>query len=150
MIGTNSQALSGHIRGWRPRRANKTAELRVRVLPDIRLVSDSSPVTVVVEGELDLVTIPRLSVVLHMLLESGERSVSLDMSAVEFINATAIGLLVDMAEKATQQGGAIRLSRPSRQVVRVLEILQLDSVLAGLRCSETEYDSRGSQVEVAT
>ncbi len=125
-----------------------TSKFQVTLVPDV-CATGPSPVVVVVEGELDLATAPTLSMVLRMLVDSGEPWVVVDMSAVAFIDATGIGVLVDAADKAARQGGAFALSRPSRRVLRVLDILRLDSILPVLRCSEAESDGHGSHIDIA-
>jgi anti-sigma B factor antagonist len=84
---------------------------------------------VAVRGDVDIATSPQMRRVLSQLLLSGTVDIVVDLEAVEFIDASGIGVLVETADDAHAGGGRLLLRRPSRRVVRVLDLLQLDDVL---------------------
>jgi anti-sigma B factor antagonist len=90
--------------------------------------NESETTLLEVAGEIDIATSSRLRQQLEVLLLSG-RAVTVDMSNVEFIDASGIGVLLDAASQATAAGIEIMLRSPSRRVLRVMELLELDGLL---------------------
>jgi|ERR1700722_7830447 len=84
---------------------------------------------VVVWGDVDLATSPRMRRVLSDVLNKGSRDIAIDLEAVAFIDASGIGVLVEIANIAQSRGGQVVLRRPSRIVLRVLDITQLRELL---------------------
>ena len=82
-----------------------------------------------VTGEVDIATSPQLERELEKLLSAGQLDVVIDMAAVDFIDASGISVLIAAVNRALEAGGGILLRRPSKRVLRVLEILQLDESL---------------------
>ena len=92
--------------------------------------SAGSEVTLLeVAGEIDIGTSPHLHRELELLLAS-RNTLVLDMAKVEFIDASGIGVLLDVARHARSLGATMLLRSPSRRVVRVLDILQINGALA--------------------
>jgi anti-anti-sigma factor len=85
--------------------------------------------TVTVAGEIDLSSAPRLRHVLMQVLDAGEVDAVVDLSAVEFVDASGIGVLVWAAHQADDRGGRLTLRQPSRAVRDVLDLLELDGAL---------------------
>jgi anti-sigma B factor antagonist len=84
---------------------------------------------VVVWGDVDLATSPRMRRVLSDVLNKGSLDIVIDMEAVAFIDASGIGVLAEIANSAHSRGGQVVLRRPSRMVLRVLDIIQLRELL---------------------
>ena len=92
-----------------------------------------------VVGELDVGTAPRLREVLVRLAADTGRPprVVLDLSGVDFLDSTGLGVLLGGAKRLRAQGGGLALARAEPQVrkvlevTRVIEILPLHEELAG-------------------
>jgi anti-sigma B factor antagonist len=84
---------------------------------------------VVVRGEVDLATSPQVNRALSDVLDSGTALLVADMEAVEFIDASGIGVLVEIASRAQDVGAKLVLRRPSNSVLRLLDLLQLGKLL---------------------
>lgn len=82
-----------------------------------------------VTGDVDIATSHDLLSELESLLQAGRVRVVVDMEAVEFIDASGVGILVDAAQKATARGGELTIRRPGTRVLRVFDLLQLDGDL---------------------
>jgi len=82
----------------------------------------SATVLVVAEGELDLVGAPRL---LEALPEQGTTPVVLDLASVGFMDSTGLRSLLEARQACIDAGRPFALSRPSDQVLRVLELVDL-------------------------
>lgn len=86
-------------------------------------------VVVDVAGELDLHTAPVLRDRLVDVIEGqGNRFVALDLEAVEFMDSTAIHVLVTALRLARERGGDLTLTRVPPFALRVLEICGLTKV----------------------
>jgi anti-sigma B factor antagonist len=86
--------------------------------------------TVTVAGEIDLATSPQLRQALVDVLHTKGSDTVVDLSAVSFVDASGIGVLVGVANLATSGGGHLILRHPSRAVQLLLDHLELDGVLA--------------------
>ncbi len=87
--------------------------------------------TVVVDviGELDLHTAPILRERLRDLIEGqGNRCIAVDLSAVGFMDSTAIHVLIQALRLARGRGGELSLTRVPPPARRVIDICGLDKV----------------------
>jgi anti-sigma B factor antagonist len=84
---------------------------------------------VVVEGEIDISTMPELRQTLAKVIAQRREEVIVDLAAVEFIDASGVGVLVGAAGEAARAGVKFRLHAPSPPVERVLTLAQLDGSL---------------------
>lgn len=96
-----------------------------------RSADEAGQDTVVLAGSIDLVTRQSLLDEGRAVLEQGG-PLTLDMAEVEFIDSTGIGALIELARMARSQGSAVRISRASARVERVLEFSGLDQALGAL------------------
>ena len=80
---------------------------------------------VVAEGELDITATNELSTVLAMAGASPERTVVLDLIGVEFIDSSALGVIMRAAGELETAGQALLVVAPNGPVRRLLEITNL-------------------------
>jgi len=92
-------------------------------------VSDPPSATVVLGGEIDIVTAPAIRRFLMAAISGGDVHVAVDMSGVTFLGAAGIGVLVAAANRAREAGGSLSLLAPSPRVRWLLDVLRLDAVL---------------------
>lgn len=83
-----------------------------------------------VTGELDVATAPRLRQEVHRLTGGGHVRLVLDLSGVEFLDSTGLGVVVGALKRVRTHGGALRVVAPPEHVRRVLELTRLDQILA--------------------
>lgn len=79
-------------------------------------------VLVVAEGELDLVGAPRL---LEALPSEGSTPVVLDLASVGFMDSSGLRSLLEARQACIDSGRPFAIARPSEQVQRVLELVDL-------------------------
>jgi len=102
-------------------------------VPDVELnVSSRSQgdhTVVIVSGEIDLYTAPRLHSELAAVL-SGDRParVVVDMSGVEFCDSTGMNVLLSSLRQAREQGGQLEIAAPRAAVRKILDVTGLDAV----------------------
>jgi anti-sigma B factor antagonist len=91
-------------------------------------------------GEIDYDASPRLRECLADRIHAGKRHLVLDLSAVTFIDSTAIGVLVGAVMRLREQGVAGSLSvvcaEENRRVTRIFDIAGVDSLIALYRTRE--------------
>jgi anti-sigma B factor antagonist len=94
---------------------------------------EESAVVVVVGGELDLDTSPRLRHVLMDLVRAqGNRSIVLDVAWLTFIDSSALGVLVTVHRDLAAVDGRLTVRSASNAVRRVFEITGLDRAIVVL------------------
>ncbi len=93
----------------------------------ISVRDDSGSPTVVVEGEVDVATAPSLRDELYRLIEGGASRVVVDLSGMDFIDSTGLGVFVGALKRARERGGGIELRGLKPSARKVFEITGLDS-----------------------
>ncbi len=84
---------------------------------------------VVVNGELDLVTAPRLEECLNGVVDSTDGDVVVDLANVTFIDSTGLRVLLVAHDRLAESDRTLAVGNPSVQVVRLLEICGLGNVI---------------------
>ena len=92
-------------------------------LPGLRVQASEVDNTLVVEGELDLSTVPSLRSAFTS-RQAAPGDVTLDVSQLRFVDSTGLQELLDLA--ATLSGGAILLRDPPRFLLKLLRVTGLD------------------------
>ncbi|HEY7625492.1 MAG TPA: STAS domain-containing protein [Ilumatobacteraceae bacterium] len=93
----------------------------------IEVQRSADSVVMIVNGELDLATVPDLQ---RSLDEIGiEGDVIVDCAGIEFMDSTGLNLLVTRAKSMRQAGGSLRLRHVSEPVYRILKLSGLISLI---------------------
>lgn len=82
-------------------------------------VETDSDGTILLSGELDMATVKRLEETIAEVVRPG-RPIVIDMAALTYIDSSGLGLLVRTYQ---QTGERVVICNPSRQVHRVLELM---------------------------
>lgn len=90
--------------------------------------SDKDTPILTVRGEIDVSTAPELRDKLVQVNQQGHSTVVVDLSAVTFLDSTALGVLVSGLKRFRSAGGDLRLVVTGRSVSKVLEITGLVDV----------------------
>jgi len=77
--------------------------------------------TVIVRGEIDVASAPRLREILHDIVQSDTKRIVLDCHGLQFLDSSGIGLLV-ATRKRLGDGGELVLDSPPAHVRKVLEL----------------------------
>lgn len=78
-----------------------------------------------VAGEIDVYTAPSLRERLAELDAQGISDIVVDMSAVEFLDSTGLGVLVGGLKRARLRGGGLRLVSDQEKILKILRITGL-------------------------
>ncbi len=82
-----------------------------------------------VGGDLDVYTAPRLKETLEQAMAGGAR-VALDLSGVQFIDSTALGVLVGALQLSQANGGDFRLVVNDPFLLKIFRITGFDGVFS--------------------
>ena len=83
----------------------------------------------VLTGELDLDSAPKLLTAVVEQLESGANELVVDLTHLSFIDSSGLGTLVGCWRRATNAGATLVVANPNEDVRMTLEITGLDQIL---------------------
>ncbi|MFW5845569.1 MAG: STAS domain-containing protein [Planctomycetota bacterium] len=97
---------------------------------DIR-TEDHGPVCVIsLTGMLDGHTAPALERELHLLHEQGCRRMVMDLAGLTYIASAGVGIMINYFQQVSQDGGNLRIARPSPTVKEIFSLLGLETLLS--------------------
>jgi anti-sigma B factor antagonist len=82
-----------------------------------------------VAGEVDFDVAPQFKRRISSLIEAGDRQLVVDLSAVEFIDSTAIGVLVGSIKRIRAAGGSLVVVCDNDDVRAIFEAVGLENVI---------------------
>lgn len=83
-----------------------------------------------VGGEVDVYTAPRLRERIVELVEGGSRRIVVDLSRVEFLDSTGLGVLVGALKRLRAVGGSLALVCCHERLLKIFRITALDRVFS--------------------
>ncbi len=81
---------------------------------------------------------------LHELIETGTRSVVIDLKDVDWMNSSGLGILIGGLSAIRKSGGDLRLASVTEKIEEVLRITKLDRVFDVYGSTEEAVTSYGS------
>lgn len=118
------------------------------MLFDIGVIERGGWTVVSVTGELDVATAPGLRNQIVKLASNGTSKLLLDLSGVEFLDSTGLGVIIGALKRLKGLGGELRLCGGEPGIRRVFELTGLDKILhlydtADAAISDTAGDGHG-------
>ncbi len=89
---------------------------------------DDNGSVILVGGDVDLYSSPRLREVIFAEIDRAVARLALDLSEVRYMDSSGVAILVEGLQRAKAAGARFTLVAPSPRVMRVLEMTRLDSV----------------------
>jgi anti-sigma B factor antagonist len=83
-----------------------------------------------VGGEIDVYTAPTLRARLVALAEAGTTSIIVDLSRVEFLDSTGLGVLVGGLKRMRGIGGEFKIVCDQEKLLKIFRITGLDQIFA--------------------
>jgi len=97
------------------------------LLFDITCLSAGDSAVVVVCGELDIARSPRLAAAINDVLRTKPAAVVIDLNQVDFVDSTALSVLLNARRRTLRQGIDLRLACEVRSTLRLLALTRLDN-----------------------
>lgn len=88
-----------------------------------------SDAVLAVKGELDFHSAPRFRELVLQLLNQGVVNIVVDLSAMDFVDSSGLGVLVATLKRMRERGGTLILRSPSANTSKVLEVSGLNKLL---------------------
>jgi len=82
-----------------------------------------------VKGEVDVYTAPELDAELTRLAEAGRFNVVVDLSRVDFLDSTGLGVLVKALKRTRENGGSLVVVATADRITKVFRITGLDAAI---------------------
>lgn len=98
--------------------------------PGVELFIDSPGREATIRGQLGVRTVPELRGHLQRLLAAGEGDLVLHLSEAEVADATGLGVLVGLHQRARRQDRRLVIAEASERLERLMRITRLHLVLA--------------------
>ncbi|NLN75690.1 MAG: STAS domain-containing protein [Armatimonadetes bacterium] len=101
--------------------------------------------TVELQGEVDVYTAPKLKQQMIKLLESNTRELIIDLTKVDYLDSTALGVLIGGLRRIRERDGNMVLVCPNTRILRVFEITGLDKIFEIFTSLEDASESMGKE-----
>jgi anti-sigma B factor antagonist len=111
---------------------------------DTRTIDNKLPV-IELEGEVDVYTAPQLKQQMINLLESGNKQMMIDLTKVEYLDSTALGVLIGGLKRMREMDGNMVLVCPSARIRRVFEITGLDKIFDIYNTADEAQEAVGKE-----
>jgi anti-sigma B factor antagonist len=79
-----------------------------------------------VRGEIDVYTAPRLRQTIVDLVEAGANDIVVDMEAVDFLDSTGLGVLVEALKRVRSREGDLALVATQDKILKIFDITGLN------------------------
>lgn len=92
-------------------------------------------------GRLNMVAAPKLREIVSEVVASGSRRIVVNLEETSFMDSSGLGALVGCLKAARQAGGDLRISGVQPQVRTVLELTNMDRVLASYASPDSAFSN---------
>jgi anti-sigma B factor antagonist len=141
MRGDSSRNGPGEARPWSEGAATMTHdELSI----DLK-TEENGALLFKLRGSLDLATAPTVRAALSEAAEKGNHELIVDLTQLEFLDSTGLGVLIGAHRRAAEHGGSLRLIVNEGPISRLLNITGLIAVFSVYHSIE---DARGDRDRV--
>ncbi len=83
---------------------------------------------IALEGEVDVYTAPQLKQQIITMLDSNITNIIVDLTNVEYLDSTALGVLIGGLKRLRERDGSLDLVIPNPRIRRIFEITGLDKI----------------------
>ena len=81
-----------------------------------------------IQGEIDVYTAPQLKQQILDLLDRGVNHVIVNLTGVEYLDSTALGVLIGGLKRLRERDGTLDIICPNTRIRRIFEITGLDKI----------------------
>jgi|HubBroStandDraft_4_1064222.scaffolds.fasta_scaffold00043_4 anti-sigma B factor antagonist len=109
---------------------------------DVKSEDGGSRLVFNLRGSLDLATAPTVRAALSEATEKGNHDLIVDLSQLEFLDSTGLGVLIGAHRRAAERGGSFRLIVNEGSILRLLNITGLIAVFSVFHTIEDAQSDR--------
>jgi anti-sigma B factor antagonist len=95
---------------------------------DLETSNQGDSTVVSLRGEIDVYTAPRLRQTLIDLISEGATDIVVDMSGVDFLDSTGLGVLVGGLKRVKAKEGSLKLVVNQEKILKIFDITGLTKV----------------------
>ena len=95
---------------------------------DISIKENASSVSVVIVGDIEMITIKEFKEKLLQLGQSTDKDIDIDLSNVEYIDSSGVGVLISLLKMQRKKDKNLRIEKVSDKVLSVLKLSSLADV----------------------
>ena len=95
---------------------------------DIAIQEGQDSVQVVITGDIEMITIKDFKEKLLQLGQSCEKDIEIDLSSVEYIDSSGVGVLISLLKLQKKKGKNLKIDKVSDKVLSVLKLSSLADV----------------------
>jgi anti-sigma B factor antagonist len=95
---------------------------------ELSVLPGAGATVVTAAGDLDIATSPELRRYLHAVLDEHDATLVVDVAAVQFIDSSALGVLVSVYQRLVGRGQKLILVSPHERLLRTFRLTALDQV----------------------
>ena len=95
---------------------------------DLETSTQGDATVVSLRGEIDVYTAPRLRQTLIDLISEGATDIVVDMSGVDFLDSTGLGVLVGGLKRVKAKEGSLKLVVTQEKILKIFDITGLTKV----------------------
>ena len=85
-------------------------------------IEKKSPPTIIVQGEIDIYTCPKLQKSMNSLIDEGHESFVLNLENIQYIDSTGLGTIAQAAQQLMDNEGEISIICNKPQVKKIFEV----------------------------
>jgi len=110
---------------------------------DLRTEDGGGTLVFRLRGSLDLATAPTVRAALTDATDKGSQHIVVDLTQLEFLDSTGLGVLIGAHRRAAERGGSLRLIVHDGPISRLLNITGLIGIFAVYHSLEDARADRG-------
>jgi anti-anti-sigma factor len=95
---------------------------------NIEVKENDAQVSVIVNGDIEMMTIKDFKEKLLNLGQGTEKDIELDLANVEYIDSSGVGVLISLLKLQKKKGKVLRIRKASTKVLNVLKLSSLSDV----------------------
>jgi anti-sigma B factor antagonist len=109
---------------------------------DLKTENDGGTLVFKLRGSLDLATAPTVRAALTDAAEKGSQDLIVDLTQLEFLDSTGLGVLIGAHRRAAERNGSVRLIISDGPISRLLNITGLIGVFSVYHSMEDARSDR--------
>ncbi|MDY6967696.1 MAG: STAS domain-containing protein [Spirochaetota bacterium] len=95
---------------------------------DIDINESSDNVTIVVSGDIEMMTIKEFKTKLLDIGQNIDKNIDIDLSNVDYIDSSGVGVLITLLKQQKKKGKTLKINKVSQKVLNILKLSSLSDI----------------------